>query len=273
MTADKIRFIVCLFLLMATAAVHAKLPKEQAEALYNQANESFRQANSAKDTGQADKLYEKTILRLEKIIDEGPVENAKLYYDLGNAYFLRGQLGKAILNYRKAANMDDSDQNIQKNLAFARSKRIDQIPVKTEKRVLQTLFFWHYDFSLKTKFLLTCIFFGIACLCITAVIWFDRNNAWRYSAFICGILMLCFLLSVVIEYNTQTSKICGVITVKDVIARQGDGENYAPSFKEPLHEGTEFDVLESRPDWLHIKLSDDSDGWIPNNAAELIDVY
>jgi len=270
MTAAKRILIVCLFLLTATALAEAKLSKGQAYALYNRANETFRQANSTKDPDQAERLYEKAILNFEKIIDEGQIENARLYYNLANAYFLHGRLGKAILNYRKAAKIDDSDENIQKNLAFARSKRIDKIAVKTEKRVLQTLFFWHYDFPLKTKFLLTCIFFGVVCVSITAAICFGRSTIWTVSAIICGISMLCFLTSVALEYRTQASKVCGVITAKEVIARQGDGENYPSSFKEPLHEGTEFDLLEHRPGWFHIKLSDDSDGWIPESSADLI---
>ncbi len=262
--------IMCMFLLTAGAFASTELPKEQLYTLYNQANDSFRQANSAKDSDQAKRLYEKAILNFKKIIEQGHIENAKLYYNLANAYFLTGRLGKAILNYRKAEKMDDSDADIQKNLAFARSKRVDKIPIKTEKRVLQTLFFWHYDFSLKTKFLLTCIFFGIICICITAAIWFGRNMAWTAPALISGIFMLCLLISVAVEYKTQTGKACGVITTTEVVARQGDAENYPPSFKEPLHEGTEFDLLEKRPDWLHIKLSDDSDGWIPKDSAELI---
>jgi tetratricopeptide (TPR) repeat protein len=270
MTATTKTSIACLFVLTATVSAKAGLPKEQLYALYNQANETFRQANSTKDQDQAKKLYEKAILNFEKIIDAGQVKNASLYYNLANAYFLHGQLGKAILNYRKAAKIDGSDENIQKNLAFARSKRIDKIAVKTEKRVLQTLFFWHYDFSIKTKFLLTCIFFGIVCVCITAAIWFGRSTTWTVSAIIFVIFLLCFLSSVALEYKTQANKVCGVITAKEVIARQGDGENYTPSFKEPLHEGTEFDLLENRPGWFHIKLSDDSDGWIPDGSAELI---
>ncbi len=270
MTVIKKILIVCLFWLITAASVEANLPKEQIYALYNQANETFRQANSTKDSDHVERLYEKAILNFEKIIDQGQVKNARLYYNLANAYFLHGQLGKAILNYRKAAKIDNSDENIQKNLAFARSKKIDQIALKTGKRVLQTLFFWHYDFPLKTKFLLTCIFFGIVCVCITAVIWFGRSTTWTVSAIIFIILMLCFLSSVALEYKTQANKMCGVITAKEVIARQGDGENYPSSFKEPLHEGTEFDLLENRPGWFHIKLSDDSDGWIPEDSSDLI---
>ena len=80
--------------------------------------------------------------------------------------------------------------------------------------------------------------------------------------------LLIFVL--IVETKTQVGRICGVITAKEVIARQGDGQNYSPSFKDSLHAGTEFDVLESRLGWIHIKLFDDSDAWIPSSAAELI---
>ncbi len=270
LTKRLIIVLIALFLFGLTRPAAAKMSKGQAYSLFSQANQSFRQANSAGDTEQAERLYEKAILAFEKIINEGQVKNAKLYYNLGNAYFLKGNVGKAVLNYRRAEKLDGSDANIQKNLTFARSKRIDKVGTKTEKRVLQTLFFWHYDFSIKTRFLFTCIFFGIVCICITGIIWFGRSAVWVAPAIICAILTVCFLLSLVVESRTQAGRVCGVITVKEIVARQGDGQNYPLSFKYPLHEGTEFYLLESRPGWRHIKLFDDSDGWIPDAAAELI---
>jgi hypothetical protein len=54
------------------------------------------------------------------------------------------------------------------------------------------------------------------------------------------------------------------------MARQGDAASYPPSFKDPLHSGTEFILIEKRTGWFHIKLSDDSDGWIPETSAEII---
>jgi len=271
MNAKKLTIVlVVLFLFGLVSPAAAEISREQSYSLFSQANESFRQANATTDSVQAKKLYEKAILAFEKIIEEDRVKNAKLYYNLGNAYFLKGNIGKAILNYRRAEKLDDSDSNIQKNLAFARSKRIDKVEVKTEKRVLQTLFFWHYDFAIKTRFLLTCIFFGIVCICAAGIIWFGRNAAWITPAVICAILTVCLLSSVILESGSQAGRICGVITEKEVVARQGDGQNYPVSFKDPLHAGTEFDLLESRPGWLHIKLFDDSDTWIPDDSAELI---
>ncbi len=260
-----------LFLFCLASLAEAKLSKEQVYSLFGQANQFFRQANSTTDdSDQAQKLYEKAILNYEKIIRDGQIQNSKLFYNLANAYFLNGNLGKAILNYRRAERLDGSDANIQKNLAFARSKRIDKILMKTEKRVLHTLFFWHYDFSIKVKFILTCFLFAVVCIILIVMIWFGRTTGRITTAVIFSVLMICFLASAALETQIQAKRVGGIITAQEVIARQGDGQNYPASFKEPLHAGTEFDLLESRVGWLHIKLFDDSDTWIPDNSADLI---
>jgi len=270
MIVKRFASLFSLFLLVSVVSAETSLSNEQKTALFNQANESFKKANAAAVESERIKLYEETILRYEKIVNDGRVRNAKLYYNLANAYLLKGNLGKAILNYRRAEKLDSTDANLQKNLAFARSRRIDKVEVKAEKRVLQTLFFWHYDFSLKTRFMLACIFFAICCISLTATVWFGRLPLAKTLTIICAILLVCFATSVILETNEKAHKIGGVITVAEVVARQGDGQNYPPSFKEPLHEGTEFDLLEHRPGWLHIKLSDGADAWIPENTAEII---
>jgi hypothetical protein len=260
-----------LLLFCLAAPVRSALPKEQVYSLFNQANQFFREANTtANDPDQAQKLYEKAILNYEKIISDGQIKNSKLYYNLGNAYFLKKDIGRAILNYHRAGRLDKADTNIQKNLAFARSRRIDKVGVRTEERILETLFFWHYDFSIKTKFLATCICLAIVCIIVTMMLWRGRTGPWVATAAICGFLTVSFLASVVLEIRSRANTICGVITTQQVVARQGDGPNYPESFKDPLHAGTEFDLLERRSGWFHIMLSDDSDGWIPDNAADLV---
>ena len=102
------------------------------------------------------------------------------------------------------------------------------------------------------------------------MLWRGKSAPLVVTAAICGLLTASFLASVVVETRTQANRVCGVITDQQVIARQGDGPNYPESFKDPLHAGTEFDLLERRSGWFHIMLSDDSEGWIPDNAAELI---
>ncbi len=263
--------LACMWGFCLVSTAEAALSKDQTHSLFNQANEFFREANSiTNDPNRAERLYEKAILNYEKIISDGGIRNPKLYYNLGNACFLKEDLGRAILNYRRAEELDKADTNIQKNLAFARSRRIDKVAVKTEKRVLHTLFFWHYDFSIKTKFLLMCICFAIVFVSLTAMLWYSKSPPWVVGAVICGLLTVCFLTSVVLEARARSYRVCGVVTAPEVIARQGDGPNYPESFKDSLHAGTEFDLLERRSGWFHIRLSDNNDGWIPDNSADVI---
>jgi hypothetical protein len=266
--------LVILFGAMAfgtTVPAFAQLSREQLSGLFTEANTAFQQANAAADRPDAARqLYDKAILLYEKIIDQGKVRNAGLYYNLANAYLLKDDIGRAILNYRRAATLDSADVNIQKNLAFARSRRVDAVEVGAEKRVLETLFFWHYDLSLRTKFFLVCLFSGALCVSLTAMIWLGRGPVTLTTASLAGVLLLCFLGSVIVETHHRASTCYGVITAREVVARQGDGPNYPPSFKDPLHAGTEFKLIEQRSGWLHIILSNGSEAWIADDSAGLV---
>jgi hypothetical protein len=100
--------------------------------------------------------------------------------------------------------------------------------------------------------------------------WLGRGPATTTIAVVALVLLSCLLASVVTESIQRSNTVSGVVTVSEIVARQGDGPNYAPSFEAPLHAGTEFEVLEQRPGWLHIELSDGSEGWIPDDAAGLV---
>ena len=49
-----------------------------------------------------------------------------------------------------------------------------------------------------------------------------------------------------------------------MIARKGDGDTYEPSFKEPLHAGAEFKLMENRGEWYQVELADGQRCWIPS---------
>ena len=78
------------------------------------------------------------------------------------------------------------------------------------------------------------------------------------------------IVSLAIEQHSLSTHRSGVVIAESVVARQGDGDNYPKSFNEPLHAGTEFDVIEQRPDWLYIELQNGQNTWIPTQSAELI---
>jgi len=255
---------------LPASTCRAGLPQGQAYAVFHEANALFRRANEAADEATAKGLYEQAILGYERLIHEAGVHNGGLYYNLANAYLLKGDLGRAILNYRRAEALDPSNPDIQKNLAFARSRRIDQIPVRTRRRVLERLFFWHYDFSTKTRFIIGCAAFGLMCLVLAGRVWFGRLGGWLAAVILLAVLTGAMAVSVGVDEYVRQHFRGGVITAEAVVARQGDGTSYAEAFKDPLHAGTEFDLLERRPDWWHIELADGHRAWIPADAADLI---
>ena len=253
-----------------SSVIFAAMSHDENLLVFSEANKAFSQANKATNSDDSQKLYEQAILGYEKIVEQGGIKNAGLYYNLGNAYLLKNNIAKAILNYRRAQMLDSSNPDIYKNLNFARSRRIDNISVSVEKKVMERLFFWHYDFSMNTKFVIGGIFFAIFCIWLTLKLWLAK---WPTSPAVCVISILIALsiaASVLIEYHGQITNRSGVITAQKVIARQGDGDNYPQSFDEPLHTGLEFDLLEHRGGWMHIKIANGHDTWIPERSAELI---
>lgn len=249
----------------------AKMSKDEVFLAFTQANDAFAKANQvANDTEQAQTYYHEAIAGYERIIKDGGIHNARLYYNLGNSYLLTDDLGRAILNYRRAQRLDSSNPDIHKNLNFAHSKRIDQFAVTTQKKILERLFFWHYDFSMRTRFIIGGICFTIFCIWLTLKLWFAKWPAVVPVCCVMGLVTIAMAASIAMEQHVLSTHRSGVIISESVIARQGDGVNYPESFNEPLHAGVEFDVLEQRPGWLHIELTNGQDTWISNQSAELI---
>jgi hypothetical protein len=265
-------FFVLVAAVSQASVVLAGLSEDEVYSEFKAANELFRQGNEASGD-DADKLYGEAILRFERIVEDGGIRNAGLYYNLGNAYLLKDDIGRAIVNYRRSERLDDSNADLRKNLAFARSRRIDQIDIETETKVLHTLFFWHYDFSLQVRFFLACLFFAACFLVLTAMVWFGRRGAMRAICVVCGVAFVCFALSVTVESVGKARRKCGVIVSESVIARQGDGHNYPKSFKDPLHAGTEFDLIKRQSGWFNVRLSDGSEAWVPVATGELVNNY
>jgi hypothetical protein len=87
---------------------------------------------------------------------------------------------------------------------------------------------------------------------------------------VCTLAAVFLLGSLIVHSRVWSGTREGVIVVQEVVARRGDGESYESSFQEPLHDGTEFRLLDERSGWYHIKLSEGSTGWIPVSSAELI---
>jgi len=238
---------------------------------FQEGNRLFREANdiSAADPGKARELYEKAVLRFERLAREGGVRNGKIYYNLGNAYFRLQDLGRAILNYRRAELFTPNDPNLLHNLAYARLRRADRIEEAAGDRLLRSVFFWHYDFSSRARTAIFTLAFVMVWICLAARLWIARPYL-KWTAGFAGALALVMLISLIAEAGSLRRTRPGVVLAPEVIARKGDSETYERSFETPLHAGAEFTLVEDRGDWLHVALADGRRCWLPRTAVEMV---
>ncbi len=268
-----IKYIIIVLLLVPVLAFAADSSELSAQDCLRNAETAFSEANSlsATDTAAAMAQYDKAILYFRKLIDDYGIQNSHIFYNIGNAWMMKGDIGMAILNYRRAEKLDGSNTDIAGNLTYARSLRTDQIPVPVEKKVLETLFFWHYDFSLKGRLISAIAFWWITCIVIAIMIKTRKHPA---PAVMVAVLMLfctlCLTGSVTYERINSDRLAYGVITAHQTVARQGDSDTYPESYTEPLHSGTEFKLLEKRQGWYKIMLGNDDITWVKANDTDLI---
>lgn len=275
----KVYFLCCLIIVGAVnfifgSGINDKDTKEHNDTiifeLYSQAQAYFEEANNKSISREKTiSLYEKSAMRYERLIKEYGIKNGEIYYNLGNIYFRMNDIGRAILNYLKSEQYMPNDNNLRQNLSYAREKRIDEIEEKQGMKILKTIFFWHFTLPVKTRIMLFSFFFALVWIIAGFRIFYKKSFLTGGIVFF-AFFSLLVSGSLVAEEITLKKVMNGVIISFETTARKGNSEKYEPSFKKPLHAGTEFVLMEGRGDWYYVKLADSRTCWISSRDVELI---
>jgi len=110
------RFVMILLLVIFCMHCGVKARNNQS------AQEDFFEANRAYKNDQ----FQEAIDGYLKLIENG-FKNGHIYYNLGNAYFRIGDLGRAILFLERAHLLIPRDDDLLFNLAHARNQAVDDI--------------------------------------------------------------------------------------------------------------------------------------------------
>lgn len=206
----------------------------------------------------------------EAIVDSG-LRNNIVYYNLGNAYFKQGDLGRAILNYRRAHLLAPRDPDITANLSVARAQTTDKLEAPSEgawANVVQLMEEW---LTLREATLVALmLWLGICILMIVAIL----KPLWRRWLWIAGAVLAFFLVIGLFSITNRTyaaeNTPSAVMVAKEVDVTSGPGGagQYLVEFN--LHAGAEVRVLESRSGWQRITLPGDLQGWVPAEAVEQV---
>ncbi|VGO16826.1 hypothetical protein PDESU_05418 [Pontiella desulfatans] len=214
-------------------------------------------------------MYAEAARQFDFLVHEEGIRNGHLFYTVGNCWFMANDVGRAILNYRRAEQYMPNHADLKHNLMSALELRTDLIPEKEPHPLAANLLGWHINTPTTLRWWLFAfcwlLFWG-------AWFWMERSTKKeaRVTALATGLLSAILLASLLTETFVERRAKPGVVVAKEVLARKGDGNMYAPAFLEPLHSGTEFKVVEDRQKWWHIQLADGQTCWIPANAAETV---
>ena len=229
---------------------------------------------SGAQVAEANRLYEAgqfaEAAALGQALVDGGVEDGTVYYNLGNAYFKAGDLGRAILNYRRAQRLLPRDPDVVANLQLARAQTQDRL--EAEDSGASVLFVRRILVEWTTLDEVAALALGlwvVLCALIVATLFWPRGRVGlRYGIVVVGILLALGILSVGLHLFEERGRKPAVVVVANVGARSGPGSDYLTEFS--LHAGAEVRVLEERDGWTRIALPGDLQGWVLGEALKRV---
>ena len=254
-------------LLMASVAL-AK-DAESHRALLREGLSAFDDAiASNRDDESAHENYARSAAAFEALVADG-VRNPAIYYNLGNAYYRLGDVGRSVLNYRRAERLDPGDAGITSNLRLARQRVTPLIKPTEEAQIWRQLFFWHFSTSRSARLWAGIMLSSLGWALLLLAVWM-RRRAWGIVA---GIVVLHGLgagLSVAWDLRSESQTPPAVIVHGEPILRLGRGEGQDAALSDPLGPGIELAVLSERAGWLEVALVDGQMGWLPADGVEFV---
>jgi tetratricopeptide (TPR) repeat protein len=201
--------------------------------------------------------YEEAAGHYESIVEAGHL-NGHVFFNLGNTYVRLGELGRAILNYKKASVLLPRDGDLKANLQYARSLAKDRIE-EPSPSLWNTLAFWYFGMNLG-ELLIALVIMNLL-FWSSAIFNLYRSSEWaKWSLWLSLLLTLLLGASAGMKARESFRNAGGVLLEDEAPVRAGFSRNDTTLFV--LHEGAEFTILDEEQGWWKIAIVDGKKGWL-----------
>lgn len=240
----------------ATDPVSGSVP---AEALWDRANTAYING----DYHAAMELYEELVAR--------GLGSAKLYYNLGNAYFKDGLTGRAILYYHKALRLAPGNDDIRYNLSVAEARAKDRIEAIPD--------FFLTEWIRAVRRTMSCTAWSVlslAALVLTLGLFLIYLLAQRlslrkggfYGTILAGVLFVLTTCFAAGERREMLDDSHAVVMAASTAVKSSPDKSSTDLFV--LHEGTLVSITNRLEGWCEITIADGKKGWLEAKTIETI---
>jgi len=197
-------------------------------------------------------------------------ESTDLHYNLGNAYFKSGELGRAILEWERALTLRPGDPDAAANLELARSLTTDDVEPLPRFWLLSVISWW-VDLLPRGPLIAAvaaawlALTAGLAVRILAAGPAIRRGGGWLAIGGAAVSLVLGTNLAVRELGIGRPER--AVILAEAVPVRSAPTDDDNVTLFE-IHEGTRVRVDRRTDAWAEVVLDDGKVGWVPSEAME-----
>ena len=250
-----IGFLVCTFILLLLGS------NSDAQISVGGALSKFASAGVAYKEGR----YDEAISRYNEILSAGR-ENGPIYYNLGNSYFKKGDMGNTALNYVRAKKFIPRDSDLMFNEKYIQSK-IDQYGVEKNPNVFEDVLKDFIRFLTVDEMVIIVVglivIVGFLVICSQYFRWPPQWSRWVLGLLVTIFAVFVISLMVKVSYEANLA----------VIMKRTDSY-FEPRADSTVHfkmsEGMTIRVLKTEGNWTKIQRLDGKIGWIDIKNAEKI---
>jgi tetratricopeptide (TPR) repeat protein len=232
------------------------LPAQTPEDIFHRGNAAYEEGRYA----DAVEAY-RSLLRYD-------VRDATVEYNLGNAEFRAGNLGRAILHYERARRLDPLDPDIRANLEFARAHCLDRVEEPEVAAIVRGLRAAQDragpDRQAWVVVGLVWALGAVLSLGLARPGGFTAAHGWALAGLLLVLGATAGSWYATLERSEGTRVAVVLEDAAEVLA--GPGRNNSTLFT--VHEGLALRIRSEREEWLQVSLPNGLNGWIAREAIE-----
>ncbi|HTM19259.1 MAG TPA: BatD family protein, partial [Kofleriaceae bacterium] len=250
--------------LIFLAALPAPAPTASADPL-DEARAAYQEAMASSDRDLRTARFGRAAALLGEQAAAHP-DRPELLADWGNAALGAGDLGTAVLAWRRALRLDPGHERARANLDWSRKQQPSWLPRPPGRGAVDTLFFWHERTTRAQRHLAAAVAFAFA-----VILWLPwrvrRRRLLRRLSILPAAVWLTLIISLLVERDTSHD---AVVVTDQVVLRSADGSGAPAALPNPIPAGAEVTVREQRDAWTRVALADGTTGWLPASAVTRI---